>query len=422
MSNSDKMDFISNNLYSHKRYKKTTGEFLSTFQFSPGTLTLRILFAEASRQDKRSPLNKLLWLKGQALGLVNEALNDPTRQLTAGTLSDIMTLHNYEQVYGTQQVAVMHRKGLLQLTEMMGGIKNLKGQAALLAPMILWADRSRQARRLWDPSEDPPEYPLDYEPGLQPLHPLNIALLPPDQIGSPQARGYALGISILGPGVRLMVALEALQRLCAGAAACMQMYDQPEIVAFGIKEKLRQVERGLLDMERDPNIEGEATFFTSPKYLSQQIMYEAARLAGLVIVRLIHSELLDRSFTARVALTTAITRMGTVNARPLLEHYPRILLWIIFVQGPWHPLPMRMTYAAMASRTLAKIGLDSWEATRATLARIYYYPEVQEAACKVFWKESLDAPAHGVWDEVEIKQEDQAQPRMTWGEYYGTST
>lgn len=411
MTNMQGLDPSGRNLYSPARYIPTTGAFLDAFHTSPGTLTLRILFAEASRPDRRSNLQKLLWLKGQALSLVNEALRDSNRQLSAGTLSDIVTMYNYEQVFGERHVAKMHRKGLKHLIDMMGGIENLRGDAAMLVPLILWSDRSRQARRLYDPSEDPPEYPTHFEAGLQPLHPLNIALLPPDQMTTSSGRTHALGISILGPGVRLMVALDALKRLASGAATC-RIYDNAPMTTT-IREKLHQAEQGLLAMQHDPSDKNEAIFFTSPKYALQQLMFEAIRLSGLVIVQLINAHLLVRTDSARSRLDHALMRIGLVDVSPLLEYYPRILLWIVFVQAPFLEDSTRQSYAQLASRACAKIGLESWEEVQQVLQSMYYYPEVQEVACEKFWRMTTKE------DSPDVKQENTQppegpQPNESW--------
>lgn len=392
---------------------------MNSFQTSPATLTLRILFVESSRPDRRSSLEKLLWLKGKALRLVNDGLRDPNTQLSASALSDIVTLHNYEQIFGEVQVARMHRKGLRRLVELMGGIENIRGDAALLVPMILWSDRSRQARRLHDPTEDPPDYPTDFEPGLQPLHPLNIALLPPDQLGTSAERGHSLGVSILGPGVRLMVALDALRKLSAGAAAC-KVYDNPAMAA-PIREKLQQAEQGLLVMKRDQNNENEAVFFTSPKYVLQQLMFEAARLCGLVIAHQISAELLDRSDASRTKLDHALMRLGMLNARPLLEYYPRILLWILFIQGPLHEGPTRTGCVRLASQACSKIGLESWDATRAVLQSMYFYSEVQEVPCEQFWRETTFDEEPAVIQEL-TPPPDGPKPNESWTRYIRGST
>lgn len=419
MTNTQGLDVSGRNLYSPTRYIPTTGAFLNAFHTSPGTLTLRILFAEASRPDRRSNLQKLLWLKGQALGLVNEALRDSNRQLSAGTLSDVVTMHNYEQVFGERDVAKMHRKGLKHLIDMMGGIENLRGDAAMLVPMILWSDRSRQARRLYDPTEDPPDYPTDFEAGLQPLHPLNIALLPPDQMTTSSGRSHALGISILGPGVRLMVALEALKRLASGATAC-RIYDNAPMTAT-IREKLHQAEQGLLAMQHDPDDKKEAIFFTNPKYALQQLMFDTVRLCGLVIVQLINAHLLERTHAARSKLDHALMRVGLVDISPLLEYYPRILLWIVFVQAPFLEESTRQSYSQLAGKACAKIGLESWEKVQQVLQSMYYYPEMQEAACERFWRTSTKEESPGVKQENTPPPEG-PQPNESWHRFSREST
>lgn len=420
MNNSAYLDVTGNNLYSPARYKSTTGAFLNSFHTSPGTLTLRILFAEASRPDRRASLQRMLWLKGQALSLVNEGLRDPNRQLSAGTLSDIVTLHNYEQIFGERHVARMHRKGLTHLITAMGGIENIKGPAALLVPMILWSDRARQARRLWDPTEEPPEFPTDFERGLQPLHPLNIALLPPDQLGTSAGRGHAIGVSILSPSVRLMVALDALRQLSAGAAAC-RMYDNAAMAAT-LREKLKQAENGLVAMKRDPENKNEAVYFTSPKYVLQQLIFEAARICGLVVTRSISAYFVDRTETSRRHLDDTISSIGTLDVRPLLDYYPRILLWILFVHGPLQREVQRSYYVRLASRACTKIDLDSWNSVKNVLSSVYYYPELQEEAGKTFWVETLREPSSEPKQEPTPPPDDIPRPNETWTKFAREST
>lgn len=420
MTHSAYLDVTGNNLYSPSRYKATTGAFLNSFHTSPGTLTLRILFAEASRPDRRASLERMLWLKGQALLLVNEGLRDPNRQLSAGTLSDIVTLHNYEQIFGERYVARMHRKGLTHLLNAMGGIENIKGSAAMLVPMILWTDRARQARRLWDPTEEPPEFDTNFERGLQPLHPLNIALLPPDQLGTSAGRGHAIGVSILGPGVRLMVALDALKQLSAGAAAC-RMYDNAPMAAT-LREKLQQAEGGLNAMRRDPQDKTEAAYFTSPRYVLQQLIFEAARLCGLVVARSIAAYLLDRTRTAQRDLEDSIRTIGKLDVRPLLDYYPRILLWILFIHGPLRAGGQRSQSVALASRTCSKIGLDSWDAVKGVLATVYYYPELQEEAGRIFWAETVREPSTEPRQEPTPPPDDTPRPNETWSKFAREST
>lgn len=83
--------------------------------------------------DGRAPRDLHIWLRGQVVRSINDAIGDPRRALTTATLSAVAGIALYEHLHGDKLLAVdVHSRAFARMTIMCGGV------AAFTLPRIAW--------------------------------------------------------------------------------------------------------------------------------------------------------------------------------------------------------------------------------------------------------------------------------------------
>ncbi|KAI9672819.1 MAG: hypothetical protein M1831_000255 [Alyxoria varia] len=84
---------------------------------------------------------QLLQMRQEALAFINELLRDPDKHLSDQAIAAVAKMASYEAMYGSEEIYLIHMKGLQRMVRMRGGLAAL-GLDGLLARMLLWIDNN----------------------------------------------------------------------------------------------------------------------------------------------------------------------------------------------------------------------------------------------------------------------------------------
>ncbi|KAI7362914.1 hypothetical protein KC336_g21635, partial [Hortaea werneckii] len=85
-------------------------------------------------------VEKALWLRGQAVRALNEALDDPNRAIGNAMISAVGKVALHEFIYGDRQAAIrIHRPAQQRMIAMRGGIEKL-GFPVITLQLMTWYD------------------------------------------------------------------------------------------------------------------------------------------------------------------------------------------------------------------------------------------------------------------------------------------
>ncbi|KAI7618216.1 hypothetical protein KC343_g9181 [Hortaea werneckii] len=85
-------------------------------------------------------VEKALWLRGQAVRALNEALDDPDRAISNAMISAVGKVALHEFIYGDRQAAIrIHRPAQQRMIAMRGGIEKL-GFPVITLQLMTWYD------------------------------------------------------------------------------------------------------------------------------------------------------------------------------------------------------------------------------------------------------------------------------------------
>lgn len=113
------------------------------------------LFASAAQLVTEGRLKRdiALWLRGQTIRAIQEALNDPDRIHGKGLIITVRLIALHECVFGDRNISIrVHRPALARLIEMAGGLQSWD-ELPIEKDLTLWYDsfisRMTETPRIW---------------------------------------------------------------------------------------------------------------------------------------------------------------------------------------------------------------------------------------------------------------------------------
>lgn len=296
---------------------------------NPVNFTVQALISESARLNNRAPKNKLLWLKGMTIQLINRSLRDPEVPLLSHVAS-ISALAAHDTMFGDVQHATVHLQGLKRIIDRYGGFAVLKQQQALeIRNLMCWID-SLRAYIAGDEANGR-IFHLDW-PIARVTHPVHQALLPRNSHIPTVRMRILLIVSLGGPHVKIMEIMTAIDRLAY--ATLTAPYTEP-VTPKEARTKAAYFEDLLLQMgQLGPEFRLNQPLFSTYDKENYNIVFETLRRCALVLVSYFNSIVTGRVELAEAKLDHNVMSFYMLDISRLCRDHPVLGLWALCICGP----------------------------------------------------------------------------------------
>lgn len=98
---------------------------------------MRVILQEASQGSSREAL-ECIAIRSEIITCLNQAMHDPKRQTTDGTIMSVMNIL-YSEIMGQEsRTVIIHQQGLQKMVHQRGGLDNLGGDGNLASALATY--------------------------------------------------------------------------------------------------------------------------------------------------------------------------------------------------------------------------------------------------------------------------------------------